>query len=88
MDLAFPSKRRSSLVISVAILRAAKKGIKKTNLLSSVSLSYEQSTRYIKFLKTHKLITECDRLFQTTEEGMVLIEEYDSSSLIRSFLMD
>jgi len=86
MDLAFPSKRRSSLVISVAILRAAKKGIKKTNLLSSVSLSYEQSTRYIQFLKAHKLIKECDRLFQTTEEGMVLIEEYDSSSLIRSFL--
>lgn len=82
-NLGFPSRRRSSLAISVAILKAARKGIKKTHLLCSVSLSYEQSIRYIEFLKTHGLIRECETLCQTTEKGLELIEEFDSSLLIR-----
>jgi len=86
MDLIFPSRRRSSLAISVAILKAAKKGIRKTHLLSSVSLSWEQSIRYIQFLKAHGLIKEHDNWYQTTKEGLELIEEFDSSSLIRSVL--
>lgn len=86
MDLTFPSKRRSSLVISIAILKAAKKGIRKTHLLSSVSLSYGQLIRYIEFLEAHGFIEEYDNLYQTTGEGLELIEEFDSSSLIRSVL--
>jgi predicted transcriptional regulator len=86
MDLTYPSKRRSSLVISIAILKAAKKGIRKTHLISSVSLSYEQSNKYIEFLKAHRLIEEHNNSFQTTQEGLELIEEFDSSSLIRSGL--
>jgi predicted transcriptional regulator len=84
MDLILLSKRRSSLVISIAILRAAKNDIKKTHLLSSLSLSYEQFTRYIEFLKAHGFIKECDTSYQTTDKGLELIEEFDSSSLIRS----
>jgi predicted transcriptional regulator len=86
MDLTFPSKRRSSLVILIEILKAAKKGIRRTHLLTSVSLSYEQSTRYIEFLKTHGLIKQHDSVYLTTDEGQELIEEFDSSSLIRSVL--
>ena len=86
MNLTLLSKRRSSLVISVAILRAAKNGIRKTRLLSSVSLSYDQLMRYIEFLKTHGFIKEYDSSYQTTNEGLELIEEFESSSLIRSVL--
>jgi predicted transcriptional regulator len=86
MDLIFPSKRRSSLVISIAILKAAKNGIRKTHLLSSVSLSYEQFTRYVEFLKAHGFVKEYDNSYQTTDEGLELIEEFESSWLIRSIL--
>jgi len=81
----FPSRRRGSLVISVGILKAAKKGIKITHLLSSVHLSYEQLTRYIEFLKARGFIEyeEYDALYQTTNKGLQLIEEFESSSLIR-----
>ena len=86
MDVTFPSKRRSSLVILIEILKAAKRGIRRTHLLTSVSLSYEQSTRYIEFLKAHGLIKQNDNVYQTTDEGLDLIEEFNSSSLIRSVL--
>jgi len=86
MDLTFPSKRRSSLVISIAILKAARKGNKKTRLLKSVSMSWGQFTKYIEFLKIHGFVEECGNWYQTTEEGLELIEEFDSSSLIRSGL--
>jgi predicted transcriptional regulator len=86
MNLPFPSKRRSSLVISIAILKAAKNGIKKTHLLTSVSLSYDQFIRYVEFLKVHGFIREYDTSYQTTDDGLRLIEEFDSSSLIRSVL--
>jgi predicted transcriptional regulator len=87
MDLTFPSKRRGSLAISVAILKAAKKDIRKTQLLRSVSLSSAQFTRYIEFLKTHGFIEECGSSYHTTSEGLELIEEFDSSSLIQSVLV-
>ena len=45
LNLTRPFKRRDSLVISIAILKAAKHGIKKTHLLGSVSMSYEQFTK-------------------------------------------
>jgi predicted transcriptional regulator len=86
MDLTFPSKRRDSLVISIAILKAAKKGIGKTHLLSSVSMSCLQFARYVEFLKAHGFIEERGNWYQTTSEGLELIEEFESSSLIRSVL--
>jgi predicted transcriptional regulator len=67
----------------VAILKAAKKGIKITNLLSLASLSYEQSLRYIEFLKAGGFVEECTNSYRTTDKGLELIEEFDSSSLIR-----
>ena len=86
MNPIFPSRRRGSLVISVTILKAAKNGVRRTHPLTSVSLSYEQFTRYIKFLKTRGFIKEHDTLLHTTGKGLELIEEFDSSQLIRSML--
>lgn len=82
----FPSKKRESLVISISILKAASKGIRKTHLISSVSLSYELFTKYIQFLKVHGFIEEHNGFYQTTEKGLELIKELDSSMLIRSVL--
>ena len=86
MDLTFPSKRRNSLVISIAILKAARGGIRKTHLLRSVAMNFGQFTTYIEFLKAHGFIEESGSWYQTTREGLGLIEEFDSSSLIRSVL--
>jgi len=74
------------LVISVAILKAAKNGARITHLLNSVSLSYEQFIRYIEFLKAHGFIKQYDTLYQTTDKGLELIEEFTSSQLIRTVL--
>jgi predicted transcriptional regulator len=86
MNPIFPSRRRGSLVISVTILKAAKNGVRRTHLLTSVSLSYEQFTRYIEFLKARGFIKEHDTLLHTTDKGLELIEEFDSSRLIRNML--
>lgn len=86
MNSTFPSKRREYLIISIAILKIAKKGIRKTNVIRSVSLSYKQFTRYIEFLKARGFIRENDNLLQTTDKGLELIEEFDSARLIRSVL--
>jgi len=56
MNSTFASRRRGALVISVTILKTAKNGVRKTHLLSSVSLSYEQLTRYLEFLKSRGFI--------------------------------
>jgi predicted transcriptional regulator len=86
MNLTYPFKRRSSLAISIAILKAAKNGTRKTRLLSLGSLSYEQLMRYIDFLKAHDFIKDYGSFYQTTDKGLKLIEEFDSSSLIREAL--
>jgi predicted transcriptional regulator len=88
MSLTFSFKRRSSFAISIAILKAAKNGIKKTYLLCSASLSYEQLIRYVKFLKAYGLIKECGSSYKTTDKGLELIGEYESSSLIRTIVAE
>jgi predicted transcriptional regulator len=83
MSLTLSFKRRSCLAICLTVLKAAKNGVKKTHLLSSASLSYEQLIRYIEFLKAFGLIEEYGNSYHTTGKGLELIEEYESSSLIR-----
>jgi predicted transcriptional regulator len=83
MSFTFSFKRRSSPAICIAVLKTAKKGVKKTHLLNLASLSYEQLNRYIEFLKSCGFIEECDNVLQTTDKGLELIDEYESSSLIR-----
>jgi predicted transcriptional regulator len=49
-------------------------------------MSYEQFTKYTEFLRAHGFVEECGNLYQTTEEGLELIKEFDSSLLIQSVL--
>lgn len=83
----YPFKRRESLAISLAILKAARHCIKKTQLLSSASLSFSQFTMYAEMLEAQGLLKKSDRSYQTTKRGLELIEEVESSSLIRSILV-
>ena len=87
MSSCFPSRRRGSLVITVTILRAAKRGIRKTHLISSVALSYGQTSRYLQFLKVNDFIEKHGSLYKTTEKGLELITEFESSPLTRSVLI-
>jgi len=87
MESTFPSKRRENLIISLAILKAARRGIRKTHLIRQVSMSYEQFKKYVTFLKAYGFIEEKQNTFyKTTEKGVKLIEEFESSPLIRSVL--
>ena len=86
MSACFPTRRRGPLAITVAILKAAKKGILKTHLLCSVALSYEQFTRYLGFLSANDFVEKYDNLYRTTEKGLNLIREFESSPLTRSIL--
>jgi predicted transcriptional regulator len=86
MSSDFPSRRRGSLVISVAILKAARQGVRQKVLIRSVSLTHGQLTRYVALLKSCGLITENKTFYQTTEKGKELIKEFESSSLIQSVL--
>jgi predicted transcriptional regulator len=86
MSLTISFKRRSSLAICITILKAAKKGVRKAHLLSSASLSYVQLIRYVELLKARGLIDECNSMYHTTDKGLELIGEYESSSLIRSVM--
>lgn len=86
MKIALPFKRRGTLVISVAILKAAKNGARMTHLLNDASLSYEQFVKYADFLENCGFIKEEGNLYQTTDKGLELIDEFETSSLIRSVL--
>ncbi len=81
-----PSRRRGTLVITVAILKASKKGILKTHILGSVALSYAQTNRYLEFLEANDFIEKYENMYRTTEKGLELIEEFKSSPLVRSIL--
>jgi predicted transcriptional regulator len=86
VNVKYPFKRRESLAISIAILKAAKRDIRKTQLLSSASLSFTQFTMYAEMLEAQGLLRKSDSSYQTTKRGLELIKEVESSSLIRSIL--
>ncbi|MDH5495141.1 MAG: winged helix-turn-helix domain-containing protein, partial [Candidatus Bathyarchaeota archaeon] len=83
MSSCFLSRRRESLSITIAILKASRKGIRKTHLLSSVSMSYGQLSRYLEFLKANGFLEKSGDLYKTGERGLELIEEFESSPLTR-----
>jgi predicted transcriptional regulator len=86
MNATSPSKRRENLMISVAILKTARHGTRKTSLIRSVSLNYGQFTRYITLLKACGFIVEDDTVYETTEKRLTLIKEFETSPMIRSVL--
>lgn len=82
-----PTRRRECLVITVEILSAAKNGVIKTHLLYSVGLSFEQLCRYLGFLEASGFIKPCGNMYKTTQKGIELIAEFESSPLTRSILV-
>ena len=74
------------MVISVAILKTARHGARKTSLIRSVSLNYGQFIRYITLLKACGFIVEDDAFYETTEKGLKLLREFESSPMIQSVL--
>jgi predicted transcriptional regulator len=82
-----PTRRRECLAITIEILNASINGIMKTHLLYSVGMSYEQLIRYLGFLKKSGFIETQGNLYRTTEKGMKLIAEFESSPLTRSVLL-
>jgi predicted transcriptional regulator len=82
-----PTRRRECLAITIEILNASINGIIKTHLLYSVGMSYEQLIRYLGFLKKSGFIETQGNLYRTTEKGMKLIAEFESSPLTRSVLL-
>jgi predicted transcriptional regulator len=86
VNVKYPFKRRESLAISIAILKAAKHCIKKTQLLSSASLSFTQFTMYAEMLEAQGFLKKSASSYQATKRGLELIKEVESSSLIRSIL--
>jgi predicted transcriptional regulator len=86
MDSGFLMKRRGPLIITVEILKAAKNGVGKTQVLYYVGLSYSQIAKYLEFLTTKGFIEKNGSLYKTTEKGLELIEEFESSPLTRSIV--
>lgn len=86
MDTRFLSRRRESLVITVSILKSAKKRILKTHLLGSASLSYTQLVRYLDFLEANGFIEKNGNQYKTTMKGLELIMEFESSPLTQYIL--
>jgi len=86
MDSRFLNRRRESLVITVSILKSARKRILKTHLLGSSLLSYTQFIRYLDFLEENGFIEKNGNQYRTTMKGLELIREFESSPLTQSIL--
>lgn len=86
MDSRFLNRRRESLVISVSLLKFARKGILKTHLLGAASLSYAQFIRYLDFLEDNGFVEKNGNYYKTTMKGLELIREFESSPLTQSIL--
>jgi len=71
-------KRRSRHDIIMEILRAAKDGTKKTNIMYKVRLSFPQLEKYLNAMKKADWITEKTDLWKTTEKGLHAIEVCDT----------
>jgi predicted transcriptional regulator len=56
------------------ILKVAKKGTKKTNLMFKAKLSFNMIEKYLNALKEADFITEESGIWKTTEKGFHVIE--------------
>jgi predicted transcriptional regulator len=78
--------KRGRLEIIYEILSICQKPAQKTRVLYSCNLSYEQLSRYMKYLITKDLLSiievEQKKLYQVTEKGRRFLERYESLSNI------
>jgi predicted transcriptional regulator len=67
-------KRRVRYDIIMEILKLARKGIKKTDILFKARLSFDMREKYLNALKEADFITEESGIWKTTEKGFHVIE--------------
>jgi len=58
----------------VEILKTAKTGAKKTNIMYKARLSFPQLEKYLNALKKADLMSEGSGIWKTTEKGLHVIE--------------
>lgn len=68
------SRRRGRHDIVVEVLRTAKNGVNKTNIMLKCRLSYAQLERYLKALEKHNFIVEDSGVWETTKKGLNVVE--------------
>ena len=69
-----PRKRRARHDIIMKILKIAKDGAKKTNIMYKARLSFSQLEQYLGALEKSGFITETSGIWNTTEKGLHVIE--------------
>lgn len=69
-----PRRRRGRHDIIVGILKTAKDGEKKTNIMYKARLSFSQLEQYLAALEKAGFITEKSGIWSTTEKGFHVIE--------------
>lgn len=71
----FPSRRRRGPHnIIMEILKLAKNGERKTNIMYKARLSFSQLERYLNALKEADFMTEESGIWKTTEKGLYVIK--------------
>jgi predicted transcriptional regulator len=70
--------RRDRHDIIVEILKAAKKGEKKTCIMSKVRLSHSQLKLYLGYLNQNGMIVNDNGVYKTTPKGLAYIQEFES----------
>lgn len=69
-----PRRRRARHDIIMKILKTAKYGVKKTNIMFRARLSFSQLEKYLEALNEAGFITEKSGVWKTTEKGLHVIE--------------
>ena len=69
-----PRKRRARHDIIMEILKLAKKGVKKTDIMYKARLSFDMLAKYLNALKEADFITEEFGIWKTTEKGFHVIK--------------
>jgi len=69
-----PRRRRARHDIIMKILKIAKDGEKKTNIMYKARLSFSQLEQYLGALEKSGFITETSGIWSTTKKGLHVIE--------------
>jgi len=69
-----PRKRRVRHDIIMEILKIAKNGAKKTEIMYKANLSFFQVEQYLNALKKADFITEKSGIWKTSKEGLYVID--------------
>ncbi len=67
-------KRRAPHEIIMEILKLAKKGTKKTDIMYKARLSFDMLEKYLNALKEADFITEKSSIWKTTKKGFHVIK--------------